>query len=78
MYIGIISGLIAGYIASVLQKGKGSGCLLNIFLGIFGGFLGGWLFSQFGISWANFGWFGEIATAVIGAVILLWIFSKLK
>lgn len=76
MVSGIISGILAGYIASRLQKGKGSGCLVNLFLGTIGGLVGGWLFSLIGIS--AYSWIGEMVTAVVGAVIVLWIFSKLK
>lgn len=76
MIPGILSGILAGYIASLLQKGKSSGCLVNLFLGVVGGAFGGWLFSQFGLGPVS--WLGEIFVAVIGAVILLWLFRKLK
>lgn len=76
MIFGIISGIIAGYVASRLQKGKGSGCLVNLFLGLVGGLVGGWLFSLFGLT--AYSWLGEMITAIIGAVIVLWVFSKLK
>lgn len=73
---GIITGIVAGYIASKLQKGEGSGCLVNLFLGVVGGALGGWLFGLFGLT--AVGWIGEVVTAVVGAVVLLWIFSRLR
>ena len=73
---GIVSGILAGYIASRLQKGKGSGCIVNLFLGIIGGLVGGWLFSLFGLG-AN-SWVGEMVVSVIGAVVVLWVFSRLK
>lgn len=76
MISGIISGILAGYIASKLQKGEGSGCLVNLFLGLIGGFVGGWLFSLAGIT--AYSWLGEIVTAVIGAVVVLWVFAKLR
>lgn len=73
---GILSGILAGYIASRLQKGEGSGCLVNFFLGLIGGLVGSWLFSLFGLT--AYSWLGEIVMAVIGAVIVLWIFARLR
>jgi len=43
-------------------------------LGILGGVIGGWLFSLLGISAG--GWIGETVMAIVGAVLLLWIYSK--
>jgi uncharacterized membrane protein YeaQ/YmgE (transglycosylase-associated protein family) len=64
-------GAIAGWLAGVLFKGSGFGLLWNIIIGIVGGIVGGWLFgSFFGTSWA-----GGIVTAVVGAIILLFIVS---
>ena len=74
--IGIITGIVAGYIASKLQKGKGSGCLVNLFLGLIGGVVGSWIFGLFGLEALS--WLGQIVMAVIGAVIVLWIFAKIK
>lgn len=76
MISGIISGILAGYIASRLQKGEGSGCLVNLFLGLIGGLVGSWLFGLFGLT--AYSWLGEIVMAVIGAVIVLWIFARLR
>ena len=73
---GIITGIIAGYIASRIQKGESSGCLINLVLGLIGGAIGGWLFSLLGIS--TYGWRGEIVTAIVGAVIVLWAFAKIR
>ena len=76
MISGIISGILAGYVASRLQKGEGSDCLVNLFLGIIGGLVGGWLFGLLGIS--AYGWIGELITAIVGAVVVLWLFAKLR
>ena len=73
---GIISGLVAGYIASLIRKGKGSGCLVNLLLGVCGGMLGSWLFSLFGLT--SYSWIGQTIMAIIGSVILLWIFARLS
>lgn len=73
---GILSGILAGYIASRLQKGEGSGCLVNLFLGLIGGLVGSWLFGLFGLT--AYSWLGEIVMAVIGAVVVLWVFARLR
>ena len=74
--IGLITGILAGFIASKLQSGSGKGLLINLFLGIVGSLFGSWLFALLGIQ-AN-GWIGSLICAVVGAVIILWIVSKLK
>jgi uncharacterized membrane protein YeaQ/YmgE (transglycosylase-associated protein family) len=45
-------------------------------LGLFGGALGGWLFDTLGITWG--GTLGQLGTAIIGAVIILYVASMLK
>lgn len=67
----LLIGLVAGWLANVIVKGSGSGLLVNLIVGIVGSMLGGWIFSWFGW-WPN-GTFGSIITAVVGAIILLWI-----
>ena len=74
--IGIITGILAGFIASKLQSGSGKGLLVNLFLGVIGAAVGGWLFSLLGIQ-AN-GFLGTLICAVIGALIVLWVVSKIK
>lgn len=49
---------------------------MNLLLGLFGGVLGGWLFSALGIAWG--GLLGQLGTAIIGAVIILYVASLLK
>lgn len=71
-----IIGVVAGYVASRLQRGESSGCIVNLILGLLGGVVGGWLFSLIGIE--AYSLLGEIFTAVVGAVVVLWVFSKLK
>ena len=45
-------------------------------LNLFGGALGGWLFDMLGIEWG--GLLGQLGTAIIGAVAILWIASFFK
>ena len=58
------------------MKGGGFGIIMNVVLGLFGGALGGWLFSLLGIEWG--GVLGQLGTAIIGAVAILWIASFFK
>ena len=80
MIKGLIIGMIAGYIASKIQKGEGSGWLVNLFLGIIGGSVGSWLFNLLGLT--TYGAMGEtvgeIIVAVCGAIVVLWVFAKVK
>lgn len=73
----IIVGIAAGFIASKLTSGEGKGCWINLFLGLVGAIVGGWVFRLLGIQWEP-GWLGEIGTATIGAIIVLWLVAKVK
>ena len=65
-------GILAGFIANKLM-GKGGGLLWDLILGVIGGFAGGFLFDLLNITWG--GIIGQLGTAVVGAVIILWIAS---
>jgi uncharacterized membrane protein YeaQ/YmgE (transglycosylase-associated protein family) len=69
-------GALAGWLAGVIMKGGGFGIIGNIVVGILGSFLGGWLLPMVGLGVG--GEFGGFITAVIGAVILLFIVGLLK
>jgi uncharacterized membrane protein YeaQ/YmgE (transglycosylase-associated protein family) len=74
----IVFGALAGWVASIIVgRNSRQGCLTNIIVGVAGAFVGGFLsdrlFGQavlFDWSWRSFG------IAVLGAVILLVIFSR--
>ena len=72
----IIIGCLAGFCAGKLMKGGGFGFIMNLVLGLFGGLVGGWLFGQLGITWG--GILGQLGTAIIGAVAILWVASLIK
>lgn len=72
----LVVGLLAGWIAGRLTKGSGFGLLGNLVVGVIGAFVGGLLFWLLGLTAHNL--IGQIVTAVIGAVIALFIASKLK
>ncbi|MBA2077114.1 MAG: hypothetical protein BGP10_03105 [Rhodanobacter sp. 68-29] len=73
----IVVGAVAGWLAGVVVKGGGFGLLVDILVGIVGAFIGGWLFGALGISLGS-GWIGSTITAVIGAVILLFVIRLFK
>ncbi|MBP3830706.1 MAG: GlsB/YeaQ/YmgE family stress response membrane protein [Bacteroidaceae bacterium] len=72
MLYGLIVGLVAGLIAGWIMKGSGYGIIWDIIIGIIGGVFGSWLFEQLHITWG--GTIGSIGTAVVGAVVLIWLF----
>ena len=74
--LSLVIGCLSGFCAGKLMKGGGFGLIMNLVLGIFGGLVGGWLFSLLGISWG--GLIGQLGTAIIGAVAILWIASLIK
>jgi uncharacterized membrane protein YeaQ/YmgE (transglycosylase-associated protein family) len=82
--MGIISwllfGLIAGVIAKALHPGKDpGGWIVTIIIGILGSVVGGWIGSSV-LGWGDVsGWnFKSFALAIVGAIILLWIYGMIK
>ena len=72
----IIIGAVAGWLAGKLMRGGGFGFLVNLLVGIAGGVIGGWVFDKLGISIG--GVIGNLVTALVGAILLLWIISLFK
>ena len=74
----LVLGLIAGFIASkIVNKQGNEGLLMNIVGGVVGAEVGGWLFRLFGMSGATGLNLYSLLVAVIGAVILLFIYNQL-
>jgi uncharacterized membrane protein YeaQ/YmgE (transglycosylase-associated protein family) len=73
----IIIGAIAGLIAGKIVQGSGQGLLMNIVVGVVGALLGGFLLSFF-VDTAGGGWWFTLFTAILGAVLLLWIMGKVR
>ena len=70
----IIFGLIAGILAKWIMPGKdGGGFFMTILLGIVGAVVGGWISTLFG-----FGKVDSFVVAVIGAIVVLFIYRKIK
>ena len=72
----IIIGILAGFVAGKLMRGGGFGFLVNIIVGIAGAIIGGWVFGLLGISAG--GVIGSLVTAIVGAILLLWVISLFK
>jgi uncharacterized membrane protein YeaQ/YmgE (transglycosylase-associated protein family) len=73
----LVLGLIAGFIASKIVNKSGEGMLLDIVLGVVGAEVGGWLFSLFGMSGVTGLNIYSLLVAVLGAVVLLWVYHLL-
>jgi uncharacterized membrane protein YeaQ/YmgE (transglycosylase-associated protein family) len=73
----IILGLIAGFIGSKIVNNSGQGFLIDIILGIIGAVVGGFLFSLFGASGVTGLNIYSLIVAVIGAVVVLWVYHAL-
>jgi uncharacterized membrane protein YeaQ/YmgE (transglycosylase-associated protein family) len=65
----LIFGMLAGWLTGVLTRGRGYGCIVDIILGLIGAFIGGLIFEKLHIP--VFGFIGNLAAAVVGAVILV-------
>ena len=72
----ILLGCLASFCAGKLMKGGGFGLIMNLILGLLGGALGGWLFSLLKIELG--GIIGQLAAAIVGAVVILWVASFFK
>jgi uncharacterized membrane protein YeaQ/YmgE (transglycosylase-associated protein family) len=74
----LILGLIAGFIASKIVNRTGEGVILDIVLGIVGALVGGFLFSIFGAGGVTGLNLYSILVAVIGAIVVLWIYHAIE
>lgn len=75
----IIFGLIAGIIAKWIMPGKENiGIIVTIILGIVGAVVGGYISTFFGFGKVDGFNFGSFVVAVIGAIVVLYIYKKIK
>jgi len=73
LLVGAVAGLLAGFVV----KGGGFGLLGDTAVGVIGAFFGGWLLPKLGVQIGD-GILSVIASATIGAVILLFIFRLIR
>ena len=72
----LVVGIIAGWLAGKLMKGSGFGLVGDLVVGVIGAFVGGWLFGVLGITAG--GTLGRLVTAVVGALVLLYLVRLFK
>jgi len=71
----VVLGLIAGAIAKAIMPGKDpGGIVVTILIGIVGAFLGGFLGNMISGSGLNGFSLWSILLAVVGSIVLLWIY----
>jgi uncharacterized membrane protein YeaQ/YmgE (transglycosylase-associated protein family) len=70
----IILGLIAGFIGSKIVDRSGQGILIDIVLGVVGAIVGGFLFSFFGAAGVTGLNIYSLVVAVIGSIVVLWLY----
>jgi uncharacterized membrane protein YeaQ/YmgE (transglycosylase-associated protein family) len=73
----IVLGLVSGFIASKVVNKTGEGLIMDIVLGIIGAVVGGWLFNEFGMAGVSGVNLYSMLVAVIGAVVVLFIYHAL-
>ena len=76
----LLFGLIAGAIAKALHRGKDpGGWIVTIIIGILGAFVGGAI-GRWVLGWEDgTGWnFRSFLLAVLGAILLLWIYRRMS
>jgi uncharacterized membrane protein YeaQ/YmgE (transglycosylase-associated protein family) len=75
----IVLGLVAGIIAKFLMPGRDpGGLIITIVIGILGGVVGGWIGERLGYGGVTGFNLGSIIFAVIGAVLLLFVYRLLR
>lgn len=75
----IIFGLIAGVIAKLIMPGKDpGGFIITILLGVAGALVGGFIGSALGFGAVTGFNFGSLIVAILGAILLLWIYRVIS
>ena len=75
----IVFGLIAGILAKWIMPGKdGGGFIITIIIGIAGAFVGGFIGSLIGLGGVDGFNIGSFITAICGALLLLFVYRKIK
>jgi uncharacterized membrane protein YeaQ/YmgE (transglycosylase-associated protein family) len=72
----IIIGLVAGWLAAKITESP-HGLLRNLIVGLVGSLIGGVLFSRLGVHVVPDFW-GQLITAIIGAVVLLFLLQAIR
>jgi uncharacterized membrane protein YeaQ/YmgE (transglycosylase-associated protein family) len=78
LLIWLLVGAVAGWLAGMIVKGGGFGLLGDVVVGIVGAFAGGWLLPRLGVHLGGDPIISAIASATIGAVVLLLILRVIR
>jgi len=73
----LIIGALAGWLAGILTKGRGFGVLGNIIVGVVGAVVGGHIFQFVGVSTGG-GFVSSLVTALVGALVLLFLINLIR
>jgi uncharacterized membrane protein YeaQ/YmgE (transglycosylase-associated protein family) len=73
LYFAIV-GLAAGWLAGKVMQGNTSSLVTDLIVGVIGAVLGGFLFGLLGLS--AVGMIGDLVTAFVGAVVLIFLLRK--
>ncbi|MFP1721598.1 GlsB/YeaQ/YmgE family stress response membrane protein [Lonsdalea quercina] len=75
----VIFGLIAGILAKWIMPGNdGGGFFMTVLLGVIGAVVGGYISTFFGYGRVDGFNFGSFIVAVIGSLVVLWIYRKIR
>ncbi len=75
----IVFGLIAGAVAKFLHPGNDpGGILVTIIIGVLGAVVGGFIASALGLGTVDGFDLGSLGIAILGAILLLFLYRKLK
>jgi len=69
----LLVGLIAGWLTGLIMSGGGYGIIRDIILGLVGAFLGGLIFGAFTNDLHEYGFWGSVGVAFVGACVLVFI-----
>jgi uncharacterized membrane protein YeaQ/YmgE (transglycosylase-associated protein family) len=72
----IMIGLLAGWLAAKITESP-HGLLRNLIVGLVGSTIGGFLFTKLGLHVMPDFW-GELITAIIGAIVLLFVLQAVR
>ena len=75
----IIFGLIAGILAKWIMPGEdGGGFIMTVILGVVGALVGGYISTFFGMGRVDGFNFGSFVVAVVGSLVVLFVYRKLR
>jgi len=72
----LLIGFVAGWVVGKVKRGRGYGLIGNIVVGCIGSLIGGYVFGFLKLSVDTT--LGSLVMAIVGAVVLLLIFSLLR